>query len=147
MDEKDWLLLNSLQNDARLPFAELARRAGMSAPSATERVRRLEDEGVITGYYAKVDPAKLGRPLEVFIRLSVLNKDYPRFRRFLAGAEEIVECHHVSGEEAFMLRAAVASVKDLEDLIRRLSGYGQTATSLILSTFLDRRVWVSGKRP
>jgi Lrp/AsnC family leucine-responsive transcriptional regulator len=147
MDEKDWILLEALQKDARLPFAELARRAGMSAPSATERVRRLEDEGIITGYHAEVDPARLGRPLQVFIRLSVLNKDYSRFRRFLGGAGEIVECHHVSGEEAFLLRAAVASVKDLEELIRRLSAYGQTATSLILSTFLDRRVWLTGTRP
>jgi Lrp/AsnC family leucine-responsive transcriptional regulator len=147
MDKKDWVLLEALQRDARVPFAELARQAGMSAPSATERVRRMEDEGVITGYHAEVDPAKLGRPLQVFIRLSVLNKDYSRFRRFLDGAEEIIECHHVSGEEAFVLRAAVASVRDLEELIRKLSAYGQTATSLILSTFLDRRVWVTGTRP
>jgi Lrp/AsnC family leucine-responsive transcriptional regulator len=147
MDEKDWILLEALQKDARLPFAELARRASMSPPSATERVRRLEDDGVITGYHAAVDPAKLGRPLQVFIRLSVLNKDYPRFRRFLGGVDEITECHHISGEEAFVLRAAVASVKDLEELIRKLSAYGQTATSLILSTFLDRRVWSTGTRP
>jgi len=142
MDEKDWILLAALQKDARLPFAELARRTGMSAPSVTERVRRLEDQGVITGYHARVDPAKLGRPLQVFIRLSVLNKDYARFRRFPGSVEEIMECHHISGEEAFVLRAAVASVKDLEELIRKLSAYGQTATSLILSTFLERRVWI-----
>ncbi|MGA2186027.1 MAG: Lrp/AsnC family transcriptional regulator [Bryobacteraceae bacterium] len=147
MDERDWVLLEALQKDARLPFAELARRAGMSAPSATERVRRLEDEGVITGYRAEVDPAKLGRPLQVFIRLSVPNKDYARFRRFLGGVGEITECHHISGEQAFLLRAAVASVKDLEELIRKLSAYGQTATSLILSTFLERRAWVTGTRP
>src|ERR1017187_4960878 len=103
MDDKDLVLMETLQKDARTPFAELARRAGMSAPSATERVRCLEGEEVITGYHAEVDPAKLGRPLQMFIRLRVLNKDYPRFRRFLAGAEEILECHHVSGEEAFLL--------------------------------------------
>jgi Lrp/AsnC family transcriptional regulator, leucine-responsive regulatory protein len=143
MDEKDWVLLEALQTDARLPFAELGRRAGMSAPSATERVRRLEDEGVITGYHAGVDPAKLGKPLQVFIRLSVLNKDYARFRRFLAGAGEISECHHISGEEAFVLRAAIASVNDLEGLLGKLSPFGQTATSLILSTFLDRRAWAN----
>ena len=141
MDQKDWLLLEALQKDARLPFAELARRSGMSSPSATERVRRLEDERVITGYHAAVDPAKLGRPLQVFIRVWVMNKDYPRFRRFVAGAEEITECHHVSGEEAMLLRAAVASVKELEELLRKLNAFGQTTTSLILSTVLDRRVW------
>ncbi len=147
MDKKDWILLEALQQDARMPFAELARRAGLSPPSAAERVRRLQDEGVITGYHAEVDPAKLGRPMQVFIRLSVLNKDYPRFRRFLAGADEISECHHVSGEEAMVLRAAVASVKDLEELLRKLNAFGQTATSLILSTFLNRRVWTTGTRP
>ena len=147
MDEKDWVLLTSLQEDARTPFAELARKARMSAPSATERVRRMEDEGVITGYHAHVDAVKLGRPLQVIVRLSVPNKEYARFRRFLNGAEEVMECHHISGDEAFFVRAAVADVKALEDLIRRLSAYGQTATSLILSTFLDRRVWTTGNRP
>ena len=130
-----------------MPFAELARRAGLSPPAAAERVRRLQDEGVINGYHAEVDPAKLGRPMQVFIRLSVLNKDYPRFRRFLAGVDGISECHHVSGEEAMVLRAAVASVKDLEELLSKLSAFGQTATSLILSTFLNRRVWTTGTRP
>jgi Lrp/AsnC family leucine-responsive transcriptional regulator len=130
MDKKDWILLEALQQDARLPFAELARRAGLS-----------------NGYHAEVDPAKLGRPMQVFIRLSVLNKDYPRFRRFLAGVDGISECHHVSGEEAMVLRAAVASVKDLEELLSKLSAFGQTATSLILSTFLNRRVWTTGTRP
>jgi Lrp/AsnC family transcriptional regulator, leucine-responsive regulatory protein len=147
MDKKDWILLEALQQDARLPFAELARRSGLSAPSAAERVRRLQDEGVITGYHAEVDPVKLGRPMQVFIRLSVLNKDYLRFRRFLGGVNEISECHHVSGEEAMVLRAAVPSVKDLEELLRKLSTFGQTATSLILSTFLNRRVVTTGTRP
>ncbi|HTP88224.1 MAG TPA: Lrp/AsnC ligand binding domain-containing protein [Bryobacteraceae bacterium] len=139
MDKKDWILLEGLQNDGRVSFAELGRLAGMSAPAAAERVRRMEDAGIITGYRAEVDPAKLGRPLQVIIRLSVPNKDYPRFRRFLAGAPEIMECLHVSGDAAVVLRAAVADVPALEDLIRRLSPYGQTATSLVLSTFLHRR--------
>lgn len=147
MDQTDWLLLEALQKDARLSFAELARRVGMSAPSVTERVKRLEDTGIISGYRAHVDPEQLGRPLQVFIRLSMPNRDYARFRRFLPGAREITECHHVSGEEAFLLRAALVSVPDLEKLLGRLSAFGHTTTSLILSTFLDRRVWTTETRP
>jgi Lrp/AsnC family leucine-responsive transcriptional regulator len=143
MDQIDWVLLEALQKDARLSFAELARRAGMSAPSVTERVKRLEDAGIISGYCARVDPEQLGRPLQVFIRLSAPSRDYPRFRRFLSGASEITECHHVSGEEAFLLRAAIASVADLEKLIGKLTAFGHTTTSLILSTFLDHRVWTN----
>ncbi|HUN81478.1 MAG TPA: Lrp/AsnC family transcriptional regulator [Phycisphaerae bacterium] len=141
MDQIDWLLLEALQKDARLSFAELARRAGMSAPSVTERVKRLEDAGVISGYHARVNSGELGRSLQVFIRLSMPGRDYSRLRRFLAGASEIAECHHVSGEEAFLIRAAVASVADLEKLIGKLSGFGHTTTSLVLSTFLEHRVW------
>ena len=141
MDHIDWIVLDALQKDARLSFAELARRVKMSAPSVTERVKRLEDAGVIAGYHAEVNPAMLGRPLQVFIRLTMPSRDYPRFRRFLSAAAEITECHHVSGEEALLLRAAVASVADLEKLLGKLSAFGHTTTSLLLSTFLDRRVW------
>ena len=141
MDAIDWVLLEALQKDARVPYAELARRVKMSAPSVTERVKRLEDAGIIAGYSARLDPEQLGRPLQVFIRVAMPNRDYPRFRRFLSGALEITECHHVSGEEAFLLRAALASVPELEKLLGKLSAFGHTTTSLILSTFLDRRVW------
>ena len=107
----------------------------------------MEDAGIIAGYHARIDPAKLGGTLGVFIRMSVANKDYARFRRFVQGADRILECHHISGAEAFLLRAAVASVTDLEELIRRLSAFGQTATSLVLSSPLERRVWATGTRP
>jgi len=147
MDRTDWVLLEALQKDARLSFAELARRVGMSAPSVTERVKRLEDAGIITGYHAMVSVEKLGRPLEVFIRLTMPNRDYPRFRRFLPGAADIQQCHHVSGEEAFLLRAAVASVAELEKLLGKLSAFGHTTTALILSTFLDRPAWTNDTRP
>lgn len=141
LDEKDWALLEALQEDARLSYAELGRRVGLSPPAATERVKRLEDHGIITAYRAVVDPAKLGKGLSVLIRVSIPNKDYQKFQRFLGDTPEVLECHHISGSEAFQIRAAVASVADLETLLHRISAYGQTATSLVLSTSMERRVF------
>jgi len=140
MDSTDWTILEALQEDARIGYAELGRRVGLSAPTVTERVRRLEDEGVITGYHAAVNPAALGMELPVFIRMNVGNKEYAKFREIVKNMPRILECHHLTGESAFLLRAQVESVGALETLIGRLSVYGQTSTSLVLSTVLPRRV-------
>lgn len=141
LDAKDWAILEAVQEDARLSYAELGRRADLSPPSAAERLRRLEDQGIITGYHAAVDVSKLGKALPVLIRMSVSNKEYSRFRGFIQNEEEITECDHVSGSDALFIRAAVESVQGLEALIQRLSDFGQTTTSLILSRFLSRRVF------
>jgi Lrp/AsnC family leucine-responsive transcriptional regulator len=139
MDDQNWTILESLQQDARLGFAELGRRLGVSAPTAAERVKRLEDRGVLTGYHAAVDPAALGYALSAFVRMSVPPKDYARFRAFAAQTAEILECHHITGEAAFLLKVVAESVPALESLIGRLSAWGPTSTSLVLSTYVPRR--------
>lgn len=143
MDAKDWILLKALQEDARLPWAELGRRAELSAPAAAERVRRLEDAGIIRGYRAEVDPAALGWALPVMIEVQVKRADYSRFHKAVQGLPQVLECHHVTGRAAFAVRAAVESVEGLEALIGKLSAFGETATSLILSTPVRRRVFVA----
>jgi Lrp/AsnC family leucine-responsive transcriptional regulator len=139
LDAIDCELLDLVQNNARLTFAELGRRLGLSPPAAAERLKRLEDRGIIRAYRAEVDLAALGRAVHVIVRVTVQPKDYPRFKKSIAAMDEIFECHHVTGAESFVLRAGLHSVGALEPLIQKLSAYGPTATSVILSTALDRR--------
>lgn len=140
-DEKDWILLQALQEYARHPFAELARRADLSPPAAAERVRRLEDLGLITGYHAAVDPARLGLNIQVLIEIHVPRSGYDRFQQDIKALPFILECHHLTGKAAFLLKAAVPSVEVLDTLIGHLSQFGDTTTSLVLSTPLERRIF------
>jgi Lrp/AsnC family leucine-responsive transcriptional regulator len=137
MDARDWELLKLLQRDGRMSFAELGRRVKLTAPAVTERVRRMEDRGVIRGYRAQVDLAVIGRPLRVILRVQVPPKEYARFGKVVHALEVVEECHHVTGGEAFVLKAAVADVLALEKLIQKLSAFGPTVTSVVLSTTLE----------
>lgn len=141
MDSIDWNLLRELQCDARLSFAELGRRVGMSTPAVAERVRRLEDAGVIEGYTAVLNPEKAGFPIGAHIRIRVTGSESLARRLVALAAEtpEIVECHRCTGEESFALQVRVRSVEDLERLIDRLTPFGMTSTSLILSAPFRRK--------
>lgn len=138
MDARDWQLLKLLQQDARMPFAELGRRVKLTPPAVAERVRRMEDQGIIQGYSARVNMAAIGRPLRVFLRVHVPPKDYPKFLRLVEQLPGMEECHHVTGAEAFVLKASVHDVAELEQLIQKLSLFGPTVTSIVLSTAMDR---------
>jgi Lrp/AsnC family leucine-responsive transcriptional regulator len=107
----------------------------------TERVRRLEDAGIITGYRAVVDPARLGLSLTVFIRIQMPPGNYPKFSKSITGLQEVLEFHHMTGSEAFIVKAAVSSIPHLESLIGKLSMHGQTTTSIVLSSPLKSRIF------
>ncbi len=139
LDATDWKLVDLLQADARASFAELGRKLRLSAPAVAERMKRLEERGVVRAYRAEIDLSSLGRGLHVYLRVVVAPKDYVRFKKAIAGMDEIFECHHVTGAESFVLRAAIDTVPSLETLIQKLTAYGPTTTSVILSTALDRR--------
>ena len=142
LDATDWRLLHLLGDHARSSFAELGRKLRLSPPAVAERMKRLEDRGVVRAYRAEIDLSALGRGLHVYFRVIVQPKDYPRFNKAIDAMEEIFECHHVTGEESFILRAAAATVPALEALIQKLTAFGPTTTSVILSTSLDRRNFV-----
>lgn len=146
VDPTDWKLLHLLERDARMSFAELGRKLRLSPPAVAERMKRLEDRGVIRAYRAEIDLTALGRPLHVYLRVIVQPGDYARFRKKIEGLDAIFECHHVTGTESFVLRAAIESVPALEELIQQLTAYGPTTTSVILSTMLDRRHFVPVQR-
>jgi len=141
LDTISWRLLESLQQNARLSFAELGRKVGLSTPAVAERVRRLEDAGVITGYHATVSVGKLGAPIRVLVRLTIPGGDLQISRTVTAIKElpEISRCHRITGDESFVIEASVVSVRHLEALIDRLSVFGATSTSTILSSPVERR--------
>jgi Lrp/AsnC family leucine-responsive transcriptional regulator len=134
LDEVGWRILGELQLDARLSFAELGRRVGLSLPAVAERVRRLEEAGIIAGYHAVLDPAKVGLPVMAFIRITTAGEKYAAVIALARHLPEVVECHHLTGTDSFIVKAVTTSIAHLEQLIGQLSRYGQTATSIVLSS-------------
>ncbi len=134
VDQTAWRLLRELQADARLSFSALARRIGMSTPAVAERVRRLEESGAIVGYRATVDRARLGRPLGAFLWLTTSTTSYQRVIALCGSLDAVIECHHVTGEDCFLIRLAVTSVAELEDVIARFRRFGTAHTSVVLSS-------------
>jgi Lrp/AsnC family leucine-responsive transcriptional regulator len=133
-------ILAALQANARLSFSQLGRQVGLSQPAVAERVKRFEAEGLITGYHAQLDAAKLGLPIQAFVRLVTPPEKYPRFLKLMASWPEVLECHHVSGGDSFVLKVAVSSTAHLEELIGRFTTFGPTTTSIIMSSPLSQRV-------
>jgi len=139
MDTIDHEILGALQEDARMSWAELGRRVGLSAPAVTERVRQLEASGIITGYHAAVDPAKAGLGLQAIVRLTAPPELGPELDRIVLGTPEVLEFHHVTGMEGFVARVAVRDVEHLEATLLRLLPFGQTTTSIVLRSPVIRR--------
>jgi len=141
LDSIAWKIVEHLQDHARMSFAELGRKVGLSTPAVAERVRRLEEAGVITGYHASVDMAKLGVPIHVVMRLTIPGGDLQIGRTVSAIKElpEITRCHRITGDESFVIEAHLVSVRHLEALIDKLSAFGATATSTVLSSPVERR--------
>src|ERR1700678_1534046 len=141
LDPIAWKIIEALQHDARLSFAELGRKAGLSAPAAAERVHRLEEAGIITGYHASLNMAKLGMPIHVIVRLTILGGDV-QVTRTVPGIKELTgisRCHRTPGAESFVIEADVVSIRHLEALIDKLNALGATSTSTVLSTPVKRR--------
>lgn len=134
MDPIDRRILDELQRDARLTFAELGRRVGLSPPAVSERVARLEADGVITGYHATVDLARLGRPVRAVLHLQVDRARYGRTLESIQELEEVLVCHRTTGSSSLLMIVAVPSVEALEILIDKLLPLGEPVTQMILST-------------
>lgn len=140
IDAVDIKILRALCADARLTMANLARMVGLSAPSVTERVRRLEDAGVVRGYGARVNPAALGLPLSAYIRIRPIPGQLRKVAEVLSGLDAIVECDRVTGEDCFIAKAHLRSVEDLETVIDKIIPYAMTNTSIIQSSPVERRL-------
>ena len=139
LDATNLRLLEELQKDARTSLAELGRRVGLSPPAVTERLRRLEQEGVITGYRAEVDPRRLGFALGVHLRVRPAPRQLKGVADMAKQCGEVVECHRVTGDDCYVMTAYVRDVEHLEELIDRFAAYGQTTTSIMQSSPVPRR--------
>jgi Lrp/AsnC family leucine-responsive transcriptional regulator len=139
LDQTDWQILAVLQVDGRVSFAELARQVAMSPSAVTERVRRLEETGVITGYRAVVDAERVGLGLLALVRLRYPTGNYRPFHALLDTTPEIIEAHHVTGEDCFVLKVVAHSMRHLEEVTGRISGLGAVTTSVVYSSPLPAR--------
>jgi len=138
-DATDWRILDVLQREGRASFAELARAVAMSPSAVTERVRRLEEAGVIQGYAAVVDPERLGLPILAFVRLRYPNGNYKPFHDLVAATPEILEAHHVTGDDCFVIKVTARSMRHLEEISGRIGTLGSVTTSVVYSSPLPRR--------
>jgi Lrp/AsnC family leucine-responsive transcriptional regulator len=139
-------LLDELQTNARLSLAELSRRIGLSPTAAAERLKQMEEVGILHGYTVVIDREALGLEVMAFIRMSCGGHQYHRLLEYVHTLEEVRECHHLTGGDDFLLKVTTTSMGDLEALIEALLPYGNPVTSLVLSTPVERRKYaVTGK--
>jgi Lrp/AsnC family leucine-responsive transcriptional regulator len=132
-------LLEELQADARLSNAELGRRVGLSAPAVAERLARLEESGAIMGYRAELDPRALGYALNVVLRIRPAPRELKKVAELAQRTPEVVECHRITGDDCYFMRAWVRDVAHMEEVIDRFAPYGQTTTSIVQSSPVPRR--------
>lgn len=134
LDRTDWQILAALPQDARLSSAALGRQVGLSPPAVTERVRKLEEAGIIQGDRAAIAPERFGLSLRAFVQLTTSPGHYPAVIALLQERPETIEAHHLAGSYSFSIEAVASSAQHLEALLGALSRYGQTNTSIVLST-------------
>jgi Lrp/AsnC family leucine-responsive transcriptional regulator len=139
MDMYGRKLLHELQANARLSIAELGRRIGLSPTATAERLRQMEEVGIVHGYTVDIDREAMGLEVMAFIRMSCNGQHYHRLLEFVQTLEEVRECHHLTGGDDLLLKVTTTSMMDLEALIEALLPYGTPVTSLVLSSPVERR--------
>jgi Lrp/AsnC family leucine-responsive transcriptional regulator len=133
-DARNVQLIRLLQADPRTPVSELARRIGMSAPAAKERLLRLEEAGVIRGYRLELDPTALGLPVTVYVRVRPTAGQLPRIIELAQSLPQVVECHRITGEDCFIVKVHLDAIEHLDQVLDRFLVFGQTTTSIVQSS-------------
>ena len=141
LDHIAWKIIEELQYNARISWAELGRRVGLTTPAVAERVHRLEKLGVLRGFHADISLERLGMPILIFVRLSMSGPEslVRAFQQQVKTWEEVLECHRVTGSESFLVKARVVSMEHLERFIDTLGHYGTTSTATVLSSPVTQR--------
>ena len=139
LDTTDRQIIAELAKDGRIPFAELGRRVSLSAPAVTERVRRLEQTGVITGYRAEIDPRALGYSLTAIVRVKPAVRQLSKIAELAADIPQIEECLRITGEDCFYMKLHLGSIEELPSVLDRFLLYGETTTSIVNATPVPRR--------
>lgn len=134
MDMTDHKIIEILQEDGRISMKDLGKIVGLTSPAVSERVKRLEESGIIEGYRAIISPDALGRIIKAFIHVSLENNMYKKFIDEAKKDPRIVECHHITGDDCSVLKVIVKDMYELEEVIDSIKAIGSTKTSVILST-------------
>lgn len=140
LDNVGWQILQALQENARFSFADLGRRVGLSPPAVAERVRRMEEAGIITGYHAAINLERAGRPIHAFIRISQPGVKCTPLYELVNKLPEVLEFHRATGSECYIIKVAARSVSHLETLIDQLAPSGQVSVSIVLSSCLTNQI-------
>jgi len=142
LDAIDLQILDAIQDQGRIPLVKLGEQVGLSSPSVIERVKKLEDHGIITGYHASVDARRLGKDVTAFIGVSIAHpKTTGLFEEAVTLLDDVLECHHVTGEHTLLLKVKTDDTSSLERLIssvRSIEGVSRTETMVVLSTHIER---------
>ncbi|PRY05011.1 AsnC family transcriptional regulator [Pontibacter ummariensis] len=141
MDKLNWSILKLLQENARLSYVEIGKQVGLSAPAVAERIARMEEKGLIEHYRACLNLSEIGLPLTAFVSLKVRVGKLDELLRLVPDLPEIYECHRVTGNECLIMKAALRSPAQLEQLINKLMEYGEPTTSVILSSPVSHKVF------
>ena len=134
LDNTGWRILEELQGNARLTHKELGRRVNLSAPAAAERIRRMEEAGIITGYRAQVNPERVGLPLTAFVRIEVPGANHKKLEALVVELPEVLECHRATGTDCYVMKVVLASMDHLQTLLDKLVLWGSPVTSIVISS-------------
>jgi Lrp/AsnC family leucine-responsive transcriptional regulator len=134
LDQRNKKLLSALLKNPRASVTELARRVGLSAPATRERLLRLEEAGVIKGWRVELDPTALGFPIAILVRVRPMPGQLPKIAKLAHSLPQVTECHRITGEDCFLIRAYLRSLDELDGLLDRFLAYGQTTTSIMQSS-------------
>jgi len=142
MDTLDAQIVDFLQADGRMTQQAIAQKVGLSQPSVAERIRKLEEAKVITGYTARVDPRKLGKDITAFIGVAIEHPRYfESFAKKVMGLDEVLECHRVAGEESYVLKVRTVDTPALDRLLvehlRTIPGVTRTHTTIVLASIKE----------
>ncbi|NLJ57846.1 MAG: Lrp/AsnC family transcriptional regulator [Tissierellia bacterium] len=134
MDQTDLKIISILQDEGRISMKDLGKKVSLSPPAVAERVKRLEDMGVIEGYKAVVNNKKVGKPIHVLINATIKPEKQESFLEFARNSEEIVECHHVTGPHSMIMEAYLREMTHLQELVGKVQFFGNTETFIIMSS-------------
>ncbi len=142
MDSIDYNILEILQKDARISMKDLANTVGLTAPATSQRVKKMEESGIIKGYGAVLNLDKLGKKIQAFISLSIPHDDYNSLIEYAKKNNSIIECYHVTGRDSMIFKVLVRDITELEKMIDSLKKYSDTNTSVILSSPINNKLIV-----
>ncbi|QAT43971.1 Lrp/AsnC family transcriptional regulator [Aminipila luticellarii] len=139
MDNTDINIINILQKNGRSTIKEIGEKVGLTSPAVSERIRRLEGAGIITGYAAELDLSKMGKGISAYVHVDVYPKKYDLFCQFCEETDAIIEHHHIIGVHNSLLRVAVENSEQLESLLGHIKDYGISQTSVLLKSYFKHK--------